>query len=126
MENILLEDIAALKFISAPTLSPDGSRLACVVTESDWKANDYKTNAAVVELSTGTVTPLGTEGKDGAILWEDGDTLLIQTKGGAAKEKKAYETVTDYERVNVRTGERTQAFSIGKNVGQIKKWKDGL
>ena len=126
MENILLEDIAALKFISAPTLSPDGSRLACVVTESDWKANDYKTNAAVVELSAGTVTPLGTEGKDGAILWEDGDTLLIQTKGGAAKEKKAYETVTDYERVNVRTGERTQAFSIGKNVGQIKKWKDGL
>ena len=35
MENILLEDVAKLAFVSAPTLGPDGSLLAYTVTTSD-------------------------------------------------------------------------------------------
>ena len=76
MENILLEDVAKLAFVSAPTLGPDGSLLAYTVTTSDRENNCYQANIHLCDTQTGATRALGDTGKDGAFLWDDADTLL--------------------------------------------------
>ena len=125
MERIHLEDIAKLKFISAPALSPDGAYLAYAVTHSDWKENDYKTDVHLMDVSTGSCRRTGQEGRDGAFLWDDEETLLIETEK-PSEEKQPYAVKTFYDRLSIKTGERSSAFSIPGKVGQIKKCGEDL
>ena len=125
MERIHLEDIARLKFVSTPALSPDGSYLAYAVTRSDWKENNYKTDVYLIDVFTGNCRQLGQEGKDGAFLWDDEETLLIETNM-PSKKNKPYAMETSYDRLSIRTGERAGAFSVPGKVGQIKKCGEGL
>lgn len=125
MEKICLEDITKLKYISAPTLSPDGTLLACAVTQSDWEENSYKTDLHLMEVSTGNFRSLSQKGRDGDFLWDDEETLLIETDEEPSKDKK-YEIKTSYDRLSIKTGERVRAFSIPGRVGQIKKCGEGL
>ncbi|MBR0026769.1 MAG: S9 family peptidase [Clostridia bacterium] len=126
MEKILIEDIAKLKFPSAPTLSPDGKLLAYTLTQSDRKNNCYKANVHVLDTATGADRALNDAGKDRGFLWEDEETLLIKAAYEAADECKPYAPFASYYRVNIHSGEKAKAFDIPGDVVQIKKVRTGL
>ena len=96
MENILLEDVAKLAFVSAPTLGPDGSLLAYTVTTSDRENNCYQANIHLCDTQTGATRALGDTGKDGAFLWDDADTLLVCAEYDEADKSKPHNKKTSY------------------------------
>ena len=90
MENILLEDVAKLAFVSAPALGPDGKLLAYTVTTSDRENNCYQSNIHLCDTQTGATRALGDTGKDGAFLWDDADTLLVCAEYDEADKSKPH------------------------------------
>ena len=126
MENILLEDVAKLAFVSAPTLGPDGKLLAYTVTTSDRENNCYQANIHLCDTQTGATRALGDTGKDGAFLWDDADTLLVCAEYDEADKSKPHNKKTSYYRVCVSTGKKAKAFDIPGEVTQLKKLEKGL
>ena len=126
MEKIGIQDIVSYQFLSAPALSPDGAKLAYLLTRSDWKENGYQTDLHVLDTATGeNFVPVGA-GKDGDFLWEDAHTLLVRAAYEEADECKPYAPFASFYRVDARSGEKTKAFEIPGDVLTVKKVSAGL
>ncbi|MBE6971229.1 MAG: S9 family peptidase [Ruminococcaceae bacterium] len=121
MKKILLEDIAELKFLAAPTLNPSGTLLAYALTSSERKSNSYCTDIYLLDTASGESRPLNNAGKDKAFFWEDDETLLVRAAYSEADECKAYAPFASYYRVNVKSGEKEKAFHVPGDVAQLKK-----
>ena len=49
-----IDDMVALKRVSQPTVSPDGSRVAYVVRRANWDENTFETEIWLADTRTGT------------------------------------------------------------------------
>ena len=84
---ISIEDLFALKLVSDPQISPDGSRVIFVQTESDLAQNKYRSHLWMVS-TTGDAPPrqftFG-DSKDRAPRWSPDGTriLFVSDRGGA-------------------------------------------
>jgi dipeptidyl aminopeptidase/acylaminoacyl peptidase len=91
---IAIEDLAAIKLIADPQLSPDGTQVACVVTTLDSEADAYRSRIWLAPAD-GTGEPLRyTNGRnDSAPRWSpDGTKLAFVSKrddGGKEGERGA-------------------------------------
>lgn len=76
--------LRALVGVSDPQISPDGSRVAILVTRADYPKDDYTTDVALVDVATGTQRTL-TNGRDGVASprWSpSGDSIAFLALAG--------------------------------------------
>jgi len=74
---ITIEDVLAFKIANDPQLSPDGSRVACIVTVTDAAANTYQAHLWIVPVDHGSPLQLTTaRGKDTWPRWSPDGTRL--------------------------------------------------
>ena len=81
--NIKVEDLRAFKFVSDPQISPDGSRIAFVLSEIDHDEDKYLRHIWFAETSTGKLTQFTYgPGADTYPRWSpDGKKLLFLSNG---------------------------------------------
>ena len=78
MKRIIPETIYDYRMVSAPSLSPDGTMTAFLVTRADEKTNDYPCNLYV--LKDGHSRQVTSAGDILFFLWTDRGTLLTALK----------------------------------------------
>jgi dipeptidyl aminopeptidase/acylaminoacyl peptidase len=80
-----IEDLLALKVVSDPQMSPDGSRVVCTVTTADGTTNAYQTNLWLVPTDGGAPRQLTTaRARDTSPRWSPNGTgiAFISDRGG--------------------------------------------
>ena len=125
MKPITPETLYDFSFVSAPSLSPDGTMTAFVVSRADREENDYK--ADIWLLEQGQVRQLTSGGDGGSFLWTKDGTLLFPCRRDPALRKKAEagEPVTVYYEIDPRGGEARFAFSVPEPVKALRQLDDG-
>ena len=126
MEKIRMEDIAKLKFLSSPMLSPNGKQLAYLITESDRENNCYKTNINLYDTAAKTARALPHDGKDKSFLWDGDDLLLVRAEYEESDKSEPHNPKTPDYRINLKTGERSKAFDIPREVTHMEKFREGV
>ena len=79
------------KYISSLTLSPEGDKIAYIVSSVNEEDNDYDSNLFMMRRDAGgknwQEVQLVTDGKAGEFIFEDNDTILFSAKRGRDKKK---------------------------------------
>lgn len=125
MQQLKREDLLKFKFLSGIELSPDGELAAFTVAECDEKENGYKKDIWLYE--NGAARRLTAGGDAGSFFFEDGTHILFPAdRDKSLKERReAGEKLTVFQRIDVRGGEATPAFTVPLAAGTIKKLKSG-
>lgn len=88
MQPISFDDFAKIVRVSDPQISPDGKRIAVVVSRADMSGDTFKTEIDLVDVATGATRPL-TQGRDrvGDPRWSpDGSELAFITLPACASQ----------------------------------------
>lgn len=85
--SMTLEDIATMPSPGSPRLSPDGRRVAFVLTQADMERSRYTTDIWLVGAAGGTAVPLAhSEAGDWAPQWgPDGGLAFLSDRGGTTQ-----------------------------------------
>jgi hypothetical protein len=91
MRKIGLKDFFNYKCISSLTLSPEGDKLAYIVSSVNEEDNDYDSNLFMMRRDAAgknwQEVQLVADGKAGEFFFEDNDTILFQAKRGKDQKK---------------------------------------
>jgi len=94
--SIIIEDLYRFKFVSRPRLSPDGLRVAFVVTTIDERAHAYRSAIWMMPVAGGEATRLvsGPYNAQGPVWSPDGRWLaFVSDREGEGQEKQSDERV---------------------------------
>ena len=85
--TIELADLHHMVDVSSPKISPDGTKIACVVTRRDYANNDYKSDILLVDIATGNQRVLTHDREDvsGPQWSPTGDRLAFIASDGDAE-----------------------------------------
>ena len=119
MEKIRMEDIAKLKFLSSPMLSPNGKQLAYLITESDRENNCYKTNINLYDTAAKAERALSHDGKDKSFLWDGDDLLLVRAEYEESDKSEPHNPKTPSQ--NRRTQQGLRHSVRGHTHGKIQR-----
>ncbi len=125
MKKITPETLYDFQFVSAPSLSPDGTMTAFVVSHADREENGYLGDIWLLE--NGRTRQLTSGGDGRSFLWTDDGKILFPCRRDPALRKKAEsgEPVTVYYEIDPRGGEARLAFSVPEQVSALKSLGDG-
>lgn len=126
MKPVLLEDIAEMRFGSNVQFSKDGQFVSYVITSPSLKKNNYEQDLFLYDRKQKKTRQLTFSKDNGSYIWDDAETLLIQTKHSEDDKPKPLFEKTSFYRLNIHGGEARPAFSIDATVLAYKKVKDGL
>jgi dipeptidyl aminopeptidase/acylaminoacyl peptidase len=112
MKQLQLDDFYKYKFISELSFSPDGSKAAVVIAESDAEKNEYRT--AVWLYRNDAWTKLTGLNKERNYLWEDDTHILFPAVRTDEEREKAKggDVFTSYYRIDTEGGEAEWAFTL--------------
>ncbi len=128
MKKIEIETLLEYKFLSSPTISPDGKHTAFVVCQADIKENTYPASIYLLDNDTKAVKKLTAKGSVSNLSWLSDTTLVFSSvRDEKIKEKvKSGEEITCYYYIDITGGEaqlfeKTQLLS-GKltDIGEGK------
>jgi dipeptidyl aminopeptidase/acylaminoacyl peptidase len=107
------EDIARIKFVSDPQISPDGSQVAYVVTEMLRDEKRYRSNLWLVDVSDGSkpVQLTRSDGKDTSPRWSPDGTELAFLSDRWEKNQIAL--------LNLRGGEAQQITDLKDGIQEF-------
>ena len=127
MKKITPETIYDFKFVSAPSISPDGTLTAFVVSRADEADNGYKGDIWLLENAAGETRQLTYGGDGRSYIWTEENTVLFPCQRDPETKKKAEagEAVTVYYEIDPKGGEARKAFQIPEHVGAIKEMGGG-
>ncbi len=129
MRKIGLKDFYNYKYISSMKLSPQGDRLAFIVTTVNEEDNDYDSNLFMLrrdaEGQSWQEVQLVTDGRTGEFFFEDNDTILFSAKRGKDKKKGEEEPITVFQRLPLGGGEARKAYEFPIPVSDLRKQPDG-
>ena len=108
MRKIGLKDFYNYKYISSMKLSPQGDRLAFIVTTVNEEDNDYDSNLFMLRRDgdgdSWQEVQLVTDGRTGEFFFENNDTILFSAKRGKDKKKGEEEPITVFQRLPLGGG----------------------
>ena len=126
MKKIKLDTFMDFRMLSALTFSPDGKKLAYVVTEIDREKKEYVSR---LRLRTGEEDrPMISDGKVGEYIFEDDDHILFATDRRDEKKKdkeEEKEASTVLYRLPLSGGEAEKAFELPLDAGNFERLPDG-
>jgi len=126
MKKIKLDTFMDFRMLSALTFSPDGKKLAYVVTEIDREKKEYVSR---LRLRTGEEDrPMISDGKVGEYIFEDDDHILFATDRRDEKKKdkeEEKEASTVLYRLPLSGGEAENAFELPLDAGSFERLPDG-
>ena len=129
MRKIGLKDFYNYKCISSLTLSPEGDKLAYIVSSVNEEDNDYDSNLFMMRRDAAgknwQEVQLVVDGKAGEFFFEDNDTILFQAKRGKDQKKGEEEPITVYQRLPLGGGEARKAYEFPIPVSDLRKQPDG-
>ena len=129
MRKIGLKDFYNYKCISSLTLSPEGDKLAYIVSSVNEEDNDYDSNLFMMRRDAAgknwQEVQLVADGKAGEFFFEDNDTILFQAKRGKDRKKGEEEPITVYQRLPLGGGEARKAYEFPIPVSDLRKQPDG-
>ncbi len=123
MERIKIDDFTKYKFLSGLKHSPEGSKLAFIVHESNVEDNKYSSNIYLMDVESEKYFQLTSFDSERSFLWLDEENLMFPDVR-CEKDKKALENgdeFTQYYKINIHGGEALKYIRIPKSVGSIKK-----
>lgn len=91
MKRVEKKDLFAYSFLSELTLSPNGEKLAFVVSQCQEDTNSYAKNIWLYEKKTGSMHAMTTRGDGKGISWLNVETLLFTAMRDEADKKKLQE-----------------------------------
>jgi len=88
--KVKIEDLRRFKFVSDPQISPDGEKIAFVLSTINYKKNGYERHLWMADTTTGKVKQFTHgQGNDTYPRWSpDGGKLLFLSSGREPEEKK--------------------------------------
>lgn len=104
------EDLYKIAFVSNPQISPDGARVAFVVSRANGPKDRYDSDIYIVPAQGGSVRRLTSSGRDSGPVWSPDGSSIVFVRGGAKK------------------GEHSQIFVYdlaGARAHQVTHVKDG-
>ena len=127
MKKIQLDTFMDFRMLSSLTLSPDGKRLAYVLTQID---REEKTYVSRLRLRTGEDDrPMVSDGRVGAFFFEDDAHILFATdKRGGKKDEKEEDKAgasTVLYRLPLDGGEAEKAYELPLDAGSFTLLPDG-
>ncbi len=128
MKKIGLDTFMDFRMLSSLTFSPDGGKLAYVLTETDREKKEYVSRLRM--RTGGEDRPMVSDGRIGEFFFEDADHLLFVTdkRGEAKKEKEGEEEKGDSTvlyRLPLTGGEAEKAYEFPLDAGSFRLLPDG-
>lgn len=108
-KKIEIQSFLDFKFVSHPTFSPDGKKVAYVVQQACLEENTYKGDLYLLDVDTKTSIQLTSHGDAKGYTWTPQGTLLFAAK--RTKEDSENEGTVYYE-INPQGGEAARAFAL--------------
>ena len=75
MKKIIPESLYDFKFVSAPSISPDGTMTAFIVSFASKEANTYFANIWLMDNATGATRQLTSGGDGRSFIWTKNNSL---------------------------------------------------
>ncbi len=128
MKKITLDTFMDFRMLSSLTFSPDGGKLAYLLTEIDREKKEYVSRLHL--RSGGEDRPMVSDGRIGEFFFEDEDHLLFATdpRGEKKKEKDEEEekdATTVLYRLPLAGGEAVKALELPLDAGEFRLLPDG-
>ena len=125
MRNVKAEDLYEYKFVSRPSLSPDGRRAVFTVTACDREKNAYRADLWLLE--DGAPRPLTVSGDAKGAQWLDGDTLLFSALRSEEdkKAKKERRPLTVFHTLDLRGGEAREFLRLPLRAKELRPLSGG-
>ncbi len=107
MKKIAIETLLEYKFLSSPTISPDGKFTAFVVSQADIKENSYPASIYLMDNNSKTTKKLTAKGAVSNLMWINDTTIVFSSlRDEKIKEKvKNGEEITCYYSIDITGGE---------------------
>lgn len=113
---VAIQDFMALHYVSDPRFSPDGKKIAYLVTEISQEENAYRTDLWVYARASAGSTRLTQSGCVRDYFWADADTLIIwKTEHGS----------TTVCRLDAESASLTPLFTLPIAAKKIRPLSDG-
>ena len=127
MKKIDLDTFMDFRMLSSLTFSPNGEKLAYVLTETDREKKEYVSR---LRLRAGdSDRPMISDGRIGEFFFEDDEHLLFVTDRRGEKEKEKEEeekgASTVLYRLSLTGGEAEKAYELPLDAGSFKLLPDG-
>lgn len=119
MEKVKIKDLLNYQWIH--DLEVRGDQAVAVLTQMDAAENNYRHDLTAVDLETGTLRPLTSDGRVSAFVFEDRRTLLFCAQRKAADEAAEGTHKTVFYRLSLNWGEAQRAFEIPMEVLALKR-----
>ena len=120
MRGTDIKDIAEIRCGSTVELSSDGRTAVYSVVTPDLEKNKYNTDLWKLDIETETCVRLTHSGNNSAFAFEDDDTLLLLTERSEDDKPEDHELKTTVYRLPLRGGEAGAAFTVKREVEDIK------
>lgn len=123
MKTIGIDTFLDFQFVSDPSFSPDGAKIAFVVKQADKKANTYPGNLYLYDLADGQARPLTSGGDSASYTWTEQNTLLFPAKRDAKLKERidAGEELTCYYEISPNGGEAQLAFTLPLTATHLER-----
>lgn len=128
MSQLTISDFANYKFLSEPSLSPDGKKAAFLIKEADLKENNYKSNIWLYKFDEQELLQLTSSGKDDKFVWTpDSEHLLFvsQREVGNNKEDEK-EKKSHIYKIPLSGGEASKVFTVPHKIETMQLIQDKL
>ncbi len=117
-KKIEVDSFLQFQFVSNPSFSPDGKKVAFVVQKANLKDNNYTGDIYLLDVETKTHMQLTSGGDAKGYTWTPEGTLLFPAKR-TKEDKDDKESAIFYE-INPCGGEAKKAFSLPIRAGRIQ------
>ncbi len=122
----VIEDLLNIRCLNSMTLNQAGTFAFFNQLTPDVKKNRYDTRLFLLDREKETVRQLTYTASHSMVLWDDDETVLMQTERIPEDHPGRTEEKSVFYRLNVNGGEAVPAFSIDRTVIGMKKLSEGL